>query len=191
MGILWLIPSVRPAVPNIPVRPKDKGRRRSAPPILQHHHPKPLVAEIQPSSSSIQQNSPRRVYFLDSQLRPQRRYSDLSQLSTTQPDVTPLPSSALLPVLDDPESSPRSSSSTLVLLQADASQESIESDSSSRMPPDSASLRPSLSLKTHLPHKVKSGWTKKCPSSQAAGDSGAETTRECYSFLLNILLKSS
>ncbi|THV01420.1 hypothetical protein K435DRAFT_853829 [Dendrothele bispora CBS 962.96] len=184
MGLLWLIPSVRPVVPNIPNKVKDKSRRRSAPPILQHHlpQPKPVVVETQPSTS-VTHNSPRRVYFLDSQLRPssQRRYSDLSQLSstsTTQSDEVSL-SSSMPSVQNDPESSPRSSSSTLVFSQADASQESIESKSSSQSHPGSASSsRPSLSLATHFPGNMKKFKEKKRPSSsQSAADSGAESTQ--------------
>ncbi|KAF5368484.1 hypothetical protein D9758_002160 [Tetrapyrgos nigripes] len=192
MGILWLIPSARP---DVPIRPKlkDKSRRRSAPPIMLYSERNmnvPSILENDSASSPSQlQNSPRRVYFLDSQIRPssQRRYSDMSNFSSLQAEDTSMTFLAVQP--DDDEISPRSSSSTLVHVietpllsspQLETWQESIEfnslsSSSGSRLG-STSSPRPSLSLTTHLTGKVKSSWSsKKSSSSQTGGDSGGET----------------
>jgi hypothetical protein len=203
MGLLWLMPSARPASLDLPVRPKlkDKSRRRSAPPILQRSERKiTSILETDTGSSfppHPSHSSPRRVYFLDSQIHPsnKRRYSELSHLPSQVEDM----STFILLQQDnpDPEVSPRSSSSTLVHVievplspspPLETCQESIESDSASSSashPGSSSPTRSSHSLATHLSGKVKNR-LKKTSHSQSGGDSGVETNRMLLSRLRGI-----
>ncbi|KIK70637.1 hypothetical protein GYMLUDRAFT_253980 [Collybiopsis luxurians FD-317 M1] len=104
IGIIWLLPSVKPAVP-VQVLPKRKHnhRRRSAPPVLG-----PPLPSLLNTTSKSSPDSPRsrRVYFADS---PVIQSASSSLTFQRQMDFCD-DSLNILPL----DASPRSSSSTLV-----------------------------------------------------------------------------
>ncbi|KAK0208635.1 hypothetical protein DFS33DRAFT_1271823 [Desarmillaria ectypa] len=146
MWFIWLVPNAKPTVPELMKVTSRKARRRSAPPslpssssrrqasILRSHSRAALISE----PSTPDSTATRHVSFLDSQIRSgnSRRFSVPTEEVKHESDEN-LPSQC--------DSSPRSSSSTLVSPQvpiklilalssgaADSGDGSAESDSSTR-----------------------------------------------------------
>ncbi|KAJ3812384.1 hypothetical protein F5876DRAFT_64031 [Lentinula aff. lateritia] len=203
IGIIWLLPSVKPAAPVL-VMPKSKPRhhrRRSAPPVLQGDLSRPPLPSLISNKSQSSADNPRtpltrRVYFVDSAAqqippdRSSRRYTAPPEQwhKSIEPSHGSIGTTSNVPL----DASPRSSSSTLVheplpptppsppgtsvhILDANPKSESIESDTS--RPGSSSSSRPSLSISPRFPTKI---WSRKSAGRKAlanhATDSGGEAT---------------
>ncbi|KAF9074889.1 hypothetical protein BDP27DRAFT_1316135 [Rhodocollybia butyracea] len=184
IGIIWLLPSIRPVVPAQVAKPKPKSRRRrSAPPVLQQS--RPAIIPITTSSSKSSVDSPplnRRVYFADS---PTIQADPINLRRHTLPTkgdeaFSPLNAISNVLLLD---ASPPTSSSTLVhnspptnLFPIPDANESSGSELSRQS--SNASSRPSLSLTPRMPAKIKASWNRgnKPIGTNNATDSGGEAT---------------
>ncbi|KAK0465452.1 uncharacterized protein EV420DRAFT_1514427 [Desarmillaria tabescens] len=141
---IWLVPNAKPAVPELTKAASRKARRRSAPPSLPSSRRQASILRSRSRAALISEPSTpdstatRHVSFLDSQIRSgnSRRFSVPTEEIKHESDEN-LPSQS--------DSSPRSSSSTLVSPQvpiklilarssgvAESGDGSAESDSSTR-----------------------------------------------------------
>lgn len=198
IGVLWLLPSITPAAP-LQVKPKRKAnhnRRRSAPPILQTSIRRPaLPSLLGPTKSPFDSPRTRHVYFADSptvQTPPalSRRYTtpaeDLQNIAESLKE--PAVSTNVIPL----DTSPRSSSSTLDHTTQSADYHSAEVSTNIESDRSSCSSRPSISVTTRFPCKVKASWNRKSSRNKPVLESGGEATRKsvCSVFLSIVLMPS-
>ncbi|KAJ3731992.1 hypothetical protein DFJ43DRAFT_1076784 [Lentinula guzmanii] len=204
IGLIWLLPSAKPAVPVlVKSRRKPKHhRRRSAPPVLQSNLQRPPLPTFVSTSSKSSTDSPRRrVYFADTPIV-QTPPPPTIRRHTSPPEDLHKNSEPLQGIFGPTsivhvDASPRSSSSTLVhaplpptlpstcipILDANVKSEAAESEiSRPSSSSSSSSSRPSLLVSPRFADKIKAPWIRKPAHTKPIDnlgitDSGVEATQ--------------
>ncbi|KAJ3988418.1 hypothetical protein F5890DRAFT_463098 [Lentinula detonsa] len=184
IGLIWLLPSAKPAVPVlVKSRRKPKHhRRRSAPPVLQSNLQRPPLPTLVNTSSKSSTDSPRRrVYFADTPIV-QTPPPPTIRRHTSPPEDLHENCEPLQGIFVHAPLPPTLPSTCIPISDTNIKSEAAESDISRPSSSSSSSSRPSLLVSPRFADKIKAPWIRKPAHTKPIDnlgitDSGVEATQ--------------